>query len=124
MGTFLLSLLLCVLLGYAIYRTAVRARKGSSCCGEHEAAVKKVQPRDRERSHYPYELEMKIGGMTCSNCAQKVENALNSLDGTWAKVRIDTKTAVVRTKERAQEQLLRQAVREAGYVPLEIVKRS
>ena len=61
--------------------------------------------------------------MTCANCAIRVENALNGLPGTWAKVSIATKTATVRTKEEpdADASAMREAVTSAGYVVLDIL---
>ncbi|MBQ8953570.1 MAG: heavy-metal-associated domain-containing protein, partial [Clostridia bacterium] len=55
-------------------------------------------------------------GMTCENCARRVENALNALEGVWATVRIDTHTARVRCKTEPDEAALRGAVTGAGYV--------
>ena len=114
----LLPLALALLLVWAVRTTVRRSRKGGGCCGEHEETVKRASVSDRNRAHYPYETVLRIGGMTCDNCARKVENALNALPGTSAKVRIDTKTAIVRTKEAPDEALLRTAVSDAGYVVL------
>jgi copper chaperone CopZ len=53
--------------------------------------------------------------MTCDNCAARVENALNSLEGIWASVRIDTGKARILSKETVDERKIREAVRGAGY---------
>ena len=116
MGNALVIALIAALAGSGLYLAIRRLRRGSSCCGEREAAPRRVTVRDRNRSHYPFVVELRIGGMTCENCARRVENFLNSLDGTWAVVRIDTHTAHVRCKQAPNEDLLRTAVREAGYV--------
>ena len=97
-----------------------RARKGSGCCEEHEAAEKKATVTDRNKAHYPYEVRLELGGMTCGNCARKVENALNRLEGTWAAVKLDDHTAAVRLKLPPDEKLLRQTVQQAGYVVMGI----
>ena len=54
--------------------------------------------------------------MTCENCARKVENALNRLDGTWAIVSISGGSAKVLSKTPPDEAAIREAVRGAGYV--------
>ena len=59
---------------------------------------------------------LRIGGMTCENCARKVENALNRLDGTWAIVSISGGSAKVLSKTPPDEAAIREAVRGAGYV--------
>ena len=96
-----------------------RATKGSACCGEHEAATARVRVADRNKKHYPYETTLRIGGMTCDNCAARVENALNALPGTWASVSIASREADVRTKEEPDLAAMREAVSRAGYVVLD-----
>lgn len=95
-----------------------RATKGSACCGEHEAAPARVRVSDRNKAHYPHQTTLSIGGMTCGNCATRVENALNGLPGTWATVSIADKTALVRTKDEPDVDAMRSAVVGAGYVVL------
>ena len=111
-----LIIILILIIAWAVWRTVLRSRKGGGCCGEHETAAKKTVISDRNPSHYPYTVTLAIGGMTCENCARKVENALNRLDGTWASVSISDHTAKVRCKKQPDETTLRTAVREAGYV--------
>lgn len=110
--------LLAVLLAAAGFYALRRARRGGGCCGEHEA-VRRIGAADRNPAHYPHAVELKIGGMTCENCARRVENALNALDGVWASVKIDGCRAKVRCKATPDEAAIRRAVREAGYVVVE-----
>lgn len=78
----LVLLTLCVCFGIRSY--AKKLRQGGGCCGEREPAEKKVRVADRNRSHYPYHAVLKIDGMVCANCARRVENAINRMDGYWA----------------------------------------
>lgn len=112
----ILTAALLLLAAWALRRTLIRSRKGGGCCGEHESAEKKVTVSDRNKAHYPYAVLLQIGGMTCENCARKVENALNLLDGTWAVVSISGGSAKVLSKTPPDEAALREAVRGAGYV--------
>lgn len=116
MGNIIIGVLLAALIAWAVWRTVQRSKKGSACCGEREEAEAKVRVTDRNKAHYPYEVTMEIGGMTCENCARRVENALNRLDGVWASVRLDSRRARVRCKTAPEEAALREAVRAAGYV--------
>ena len=75
---------------------------------------------DRDKSHYPYETVLTIDGMTCSNCVRRVENALNNLDGVWAQVDLDSRKAIVRTKQVLSEDTLREVVQKAGYLVLSV----
>ena len=115
MTDIILFLLLALVLVYGIIHTVRKARKGGGCCGEHET-VSLTGAADKNKGHYPYEAELTIGGMTCENCARRVANALNALEGTWARVRLDTKKARVLSKEKPDEARLREAVARAGYV--------
>ncbi len=119
--TILLAAVLSLLIFWAIRQIRRKAVKGGGCCGEREEAVKKTGAADRNKRHYPYACRLRIGGMTCDNCARRVENALNALPGTWASVTISDKQAVVRMKEKLSEKELRQAVSAAGYAVLEMV---
>lgn len=112
----LLAAALAVLLLWAVRRTLLKARRGGGCCGEHEETLKRRPVPDRSRTNYPYTVSLQIGGMTCENCARKVENALNLLDGTWAVVSISGGSAKVLSKTPPDEAALREAVRGAGYV--------
>ena len=117
-GTVIGVLLLAMLVIWAILYTVRKAQKGGGCCGEHEPSQPKSSVADRNKAHYPYQITVKIGGMTCANCAVKVENALNALDGVWASVSIDTQTARIRSKQALDQSVLAEAVRNAGYVIL------
>lgn len=111
---------LAALILWAVRAVINKSRKGGGCCGDHEETEKKVSVSDRNKAHYPFEVSLQIGGMTCANCARKVENALNTLPDTWAKVDIGTKTASVLTKKAPDPAQLRSAVAGAGYIVLEI----
>ena len=117
-GTVIGIVFLGLLILFAVSKTANHFQKGGGCCGEHEQSQEKTGALDRNKAHYPWEVTVKIGGMTCDNCAAKVENALNQLDGVWAKVSIDTQTAQIRSKKEPDMKVYAQAVQAAGYVIL------
>ncbi len=111
--------LICVFSARSYIRKLV---KGGGCCGEHEEMEKKVRVSDRDRRHYPYTVTLRIDGMTCGNCARRVENALNRLEGTWAEADFSAGKAVVCTKQPADTEKLRRAVSDAGYTMLGILQ--
>ena len=112
----LIGLILAAGIVAAALRVRKRAKSGGGCCGDRPETVQKSAVKDRNKSHYPHELTLQIGGMTCENCARRVENALNSLDGVWATVRIDSHSAHLRLKAEPDMERIREAVRQAGYV--------
>ena len=118
----LIVMAIAAILLWAVVTAARRFRRGSECCGEHGASVKRIRVRDRNPSHYPYAVTLTVGGMVCENCAAKVENALNALGGVWASVDQGTGRAVVRAVTPPDEDALREAVRKAGYAVIEIAE--
>lgn len=95
-----------------------KLKKGGDCCPEHEEATKSVKVKDRDKSHYPYEAKLAIDGMSCNNCVRNVENALNTLDGTWATVSLEDNMATVLLKNPPDIEKLSKAVADAGYMVL------
>lgn len=56
-----------------------------------------------------------IEGMVCGHCAAHVERALNAITGVQAKVDLQRKTAVVESATEVADDILKQAVQNAGY---------
>ncbi|HWQ58571.1 MAG TPA: heavy-metal-associated domain-containing protein [Clostridia bacterium] len=63
---------------------------------------------------------MKINGMTCNHCKMHVEKALNAIDGVAAKVDLAAKSAELTISKEVSKETLENAVRDAGYEPLEV----
>ena len=104
----------------ALSVTVKRLRKGSACCGDIAQKEQRTQSADRDPKHYPYTVTLRIRGMTCENCARRVENALHAEEGILAKVDLSRGTATVRMKtERAPRELC-SIVARAGYVAEEM----
>ena len=95
-------------------RSVVRSAAGKSCCSGGDSVVK-IGPSDNDRSHYPYRAEATVEGMTCKNCAERVTNALNSLDGVWAAVNLKKNSVSILLKQNDVEAALTEAVSKAGY---------
>ena len=58
---------------------------------------------------------MKVDGLSCGNCAIRVENALNSLEGVYARVNLMEAEADVRMKQELSDAVLKETVKDAGY---------
>ena len=109
--------LACVL-ACAIVVCRRRWTQGSACCGTHERPLRRLAPKVRDKSLYSHETRLRVAGMTCENCAIRVERALNGLPGTWATVSIADHEANVRTIAEPDLEAMRDAVAKAGYVLL------
>ncbi len=82
--------------------------------------VKRVKVADKDISHYSYHKILKVDGMVCGNCANHVENALNEIDGVWARVDLGRGEADVYMKTEVEEQELKNRIRNAGYTVYKI----
>lgn len=63
---------------------------------------------------------MMIEGMMCKMCKAHVEKALNAIDGVSAEVDLDAKSAAVTLTAEVSDEVLRNAVTEAGYEVISI----
>ena len=125
MSTLIICLILLVIIALAVKSIIHRIKHGSACCGERDAAPKKIIINDKNKSHYPFEYIIKIDGMHCSNCVRFVENALNSEKGLWATVNLEKKEARILANAQMEQKFLEKIVLNAGYTPLsfETVKK-
>ena len=95
-----------------------RLRSGGCNCGSHggdSAPTRAVMVADTDESHYPCAADVPVEGMTCERCAVRVEDALNALPGTWARVDLTSGTAHVLSKHAIDRAACEEAVRSAGY---------
>ena len=59
--------------------------------------------------------------MHCSNCSRRIENALNLMNGVWAKADLETKKVTVRSKTELKTEEMSAKINEAGYTVLEVL---
>ena len=98
-----------------------RKRLSSGCCGTSGERVKRNRVADRDKSHSPYQAVLSVDGMVCGNCAARIENALNGLDGVWADADVGAKQVTVRMKQPLPEDRLRSTVNAiGGYTVLSV----
>ena len=120
MGNIVVYIVLALIIAGAVYGTVKRIRHGSACCGEHEAAPKKVRVSDTNKKNYQYLYNLKVDGMHCANCARRIENKFNSEEGLWATADIGEKSVTLRSKKVLDESYCRKLVADAGYTLLSI----
>ena len=123
MANVIIVLILVVAVVYGIYNYVHHLNHGGGCCGEHDVPARKVKAADTNKSHYLHRLVMGVDGMTCQNCQRHVENALNAMPDTLAEVDLSAQKVTVWTKADADEDAIRQAIRDAGYLPLRTTEK-
>ena len=115
MGNIIIIMALIFIVSIALYGTVKRIRFGSSCCGTKTPPEKKVKVRDKNIANYPYKYILHVDGMHCSNCARRVENAINKSGDNWAHVNLGRKRAEVLSKTEKTEDDFTKALKGTDY---------
>ena len=119
MSTAIICVLLIIISVFGI--RSYMKRLASGCCGSSgEKSPKRIKVKDKDLSHYPHQCTMKVDGMSCGNCAVRVENVLNAMEGVWARVDLEAGEAQVYMKQKYEDKALKDAVKAAGYTVFKI----
>lgn len=118
MATAVIIILLIVIVIFSV--KSYMKKLASGCCGAGGDSVKRIKPADGDINNYPCLKRVKIGGMTCKNCALRVENAFNGREGYMAKVNLSKKEADIYMKNPADNSILEDIVKRAGYEVLSV----
>ncbi len=111
------TVIICIVIGLVCIlgiRSYVR-KLAHGCCGGSTDKVKRLKPEDTDLSHYPFYYELEIDGMTCKNCAARIENAFNSMGDYYAVVNLGKRTGAIHAKGETPETELRRIVAKCGY---------
>ena len=84
------------------------------CCGAGGDSEQRIC-KSADLSGYAHRYSVKIGGMTCKNCALRIENAFNRQEGIAARVDFKSGLAEVASNAQIPELTLRKTVVELGY---------
>ena len=101
--------ILLVLVVIALLR--VRKHFKGGCCGGSSV----VRIKKKLDGPIINRKELVIEGMHCENCAARVENALNRMDGVSCRVNLRKKTAEVSCSAEVSAETLKKAVEELDY---------
>ena len=99
-----------------------KIQSGSCCSTRGNENISKVKVADKNKNHYPYKRILQIGGMTCSNCAKKIENNFNKLGNVYAKVNFDKEELIILMKEELSDQDIENVIKDSGYRYFKILK--
>ncbi|MBQ2801879.1 MAG: heavy-metal-associated domain-containing protein [Lachnospiraceae bacterium] len=107
-----------VLLVLLAVPSSIKHFKGQGGCCGGGSTVKEHKKLDAPKLG---EKEIRIEGMHCDHCKTSVERAVNKIDGAVCKVNLKKKVAKVSYSKEIPDEVLRQAVEEAGFQVVEIV---
>lgn len=109
----IILLFVLVLIIFAV-KGSIRHFKGESpCCGGSSSSEGKKEKK--LEGIILGEKDVDIGGMTCSNCALRVQSALNRIDGVSATVDLKEHMAHVRFTRLISDEEIKNAITSAGY---------
>ncbi len=109
----LIVLLIVIVIAVFALRNSIGHFKGEGgCCGGGET----ILPDHKELSGPKIgEKTVHIEGMHCENCKNRVERAINRIDGAVGKVNLKKKTALVSFDREVSDEEIRKAVEELDY---------
>ncbi len=116
MGTVIIVVLIAALCVIGAISYAKRLSHG--CCGTGGSERKVTKNADL--SEYKYQYSVKIGGMSCKNCAVRIENAFNRQEGIYARADFKTGISEISAKEPVSDFELRKTILGLGYSVEEI----
>ena len=103
-----------------VVSNALRLKFFKPSFGKIENNKNIVENKEEEKERIFMEKTMIIEGMMCNHCTGRVDKALNDIDGVTAKVSLDDKAAYCTLSKDIDEEVLVQAVTDAGYKVIDI----
>lgn len=118
--TVIIIIVIAILMVFALRRAYRVFSLKDDCCGGGSKTPKAkkvaaVTVEDTDEANYPYSLDVRVKGMTCEKCVERVQNALNAQLGTWAKVDLASGAAHILAKSPIDRDAVERAVEDAGY---------
>ncbi|MGN1120421.1 MAG: heavy-metal-associated domain-containing protein [Oscillospiraceae bacterium] len=117
------AIIIVLLVGACVIAVRSYAKKlAHGCCGaggDNEQRIAKTADLEEYKYHY----SVKIGGMSCKNCAVRIENAFNRQEGIFAQVDFKSGSAELSAKEPLPVIVIRQTVIGLGYSVEEIKQK-
>ena len=108
----IIILLLVIILFFSLKGMVSHFKGEGSCCGGGGGDVK-VKPR--KLGSVTATKIMKIEGMHCEHCYERVHNALNSIEGISAKVNGRKGEVEIKIENKIDDSVLMKAVDDLGY---------
>lgn len=110
--------ILVILLIPAILNSIKHMKGEGDCCGgpKEKRVKKKIHGKKLA------ELVIKIDGMHCENCRNRIEKHLDELDGVIAKVNLEKKQAVVSLYQEVDMEKLKAIIEKLDFTVLDMKK--
>lgn len=119
-ATIIILVVLVIIVIFAIRGSRKHFGGEGGCCGGGSSTVEDVKELEGKKLG---EKIVRIDGMHCDNCKNRVQRALNRVDGASAKVNLKKKEAVVSYDRQVSDEDLKRAVENEDYTVVSIEDR-
>lgn len=119
-ATIIILVVLVIIVIFAIRGSRKHFGGEGGCCGGGSSTVEDVKELEGKKLG---EKIVRIDGMHCDNCKNRVQRALNRVDGASAKVNLKKKEAVVSYDRPVSDEDLKRAVENEDYTVVSIEDR-
>ena len=119
MGTYIVIAILVVIVFFSIKSSKQHFEGEGSCCGGGGSDSIKVNKKKLDGDVVAKKI-MHIEGMHCEKCKNRVENAINRIDGAVAKVNLKKNIAEINMTKEIADDILSSAVEYEDYKVIEI----
>lgn len=116
MADFIIVAIIAIVFFIGLRATKKHMKGQGACCGGGSSLPR----QNKKLEHVTGKKIVKIDGMTCEHCQNRVERAINEIEGASARVNLRKKEAVVSYDSTINEDELRAVVEKAGYTVVEI----
>ena len=111
-ATIVIIAVLAVVVVFAIRGSRKHFEGEGGCCGGGGGTIEDIKELEGKKLG---EKIVKIDGMHCENCKNRVQRAINRIDGAAAKVDLKKKEAVVSYDRTVSDDAIRKAVEDEDY---------
>ena len=104
--------IIAIILFFAIKNSIPHFKGEGTCCGGGGKGTL-IKPKKLDKVIEVRKIGIK--GMHCENCSRRVQNALNSIDGINAKVRLSREIAIIKLGKEIDENVIEKVITDLGY---------
>jgi len=108
----LIIVIIALVLFFSVKETVKHFKGESGCCGGGKDTVK---IKKQKLKTIEYTQSFCIEGMKCQNCANRIDNELNSIQGINSKVSLKEKTVIVKADHNVIDQEIIDIINHLGY---------
>lgn len=115
MSNFIIIIILAVILFFALRSSMKHFRGEGGCCGGSTD-----KPNKKKLDSVTGQKILSVEGMSCQHCVNRVTEAVNSIDGASALVKLKKGLVIVSTDRPISNETITGAIEKAGYKVTEI----